>query len=113
MEMRQNIGKTIITKLYSDLEKVNEISPSNVHLYLREAINNSKREKNMENSLTSKSPIKTRIYIIEPRTDAQKAYVASLFSNELAFGIGPAGTGKTYLAVAVGVSMFNAVLLKK
>ena len=30
----------------------------------------------------------------------------SLFDNELAFGIGPAGTGKTYLAVAVGVSMF-------
>lgn len=30
----------------------------------------------------------------------------SLFENELAFGIGPAGTGKTYLAVAVGVSMF-------
>ena len=30
----------------------------------------------------------------------------SLFNNEMAFGIGPAGTGKTYLAVAVGVSMF-------
>ncbi len=30
----------------------------------------------------------------------------SLFANELAFGIGPAGTGKTYLAVAVGVNMF-------
>ena len=55
-----------------------------------------------------KFEIKTRKKIIEPRTDAQKAYVASLFSNELAFGIGPAGTGKTYLAVAVGVSMFIA-----
>jgi len=50
--------------------------------------------------------IKTRKKLVEPRTDAQKAYVRSLFSNELAFGIGPAGTGKTYLAVAVGVSMF-------
>ena len=53
-----------------------------------------------------KIEIKTRKKIIEPRTDAQRAYVASLFSNELAFGIGPAGTGKTYLAVAVGVSLF-------
>ena len=43
---------------------------------------------------------------MEPRTEAQKAYVEALFKNELAFGIGPAGTGKTYLAVAVGVSMF-------
>ncbi|WP_172292977.1 PhoH family protein [Pseudoruegeria sp. HB172150] len=50
--------------------------------------------------------IKTRKKTVEPRTEAQKAYVKSLFSNELAFGIGPAGTGKTYLAVAVGVSMF-------
>ena len=32
--------------------------------------------------------------------------MTSLFSHELAFGIGPAGTGKTYLAVAAGVSMF-------
>jgi len=50
--------------------------------------------------------IKTRKKIVEPRTDAQKAYVKSLFNNELAFGIGPAGTGKTYLAVAVGVNLF-------
>ncbi len=53
-----------------------------------------------------KVEIKTRKKLVEPRTDAQKAYVQSLFDNELAFGIGPAGTGKTYLAVAVGVSMF-------
>ncbi len=50
--------------------------------------------------------IKTRKKLVEPRTEAQKAYVRALFSKELAFGIGPAGTGKTYLAVAVGVSMF-------
>ncbi len=50
--------------------------------------------------------IKTRKKTIQARTDAQKAYITSLFDNELAFGIGPAGTGKTYLAVAVGVAMF-------
>ncbi len=50
--------------------------------------------------------IKTRKKLVEPRTEAQKAYVKSLYANEMAFGIGPAGTGKTYLAVAVGVNMF-------
>jgi phosphate starvation-inducible protein PhoH and related proteins len=50
--------------------------------------------------------LKTRRKLVEPRTEAQKAYVQALFDHELAFGIGPAGTGKTYLAVAVGVSMF-------
>ena len=54
---------------------------------------------------TTRVEIKTRKKLVEPRTDAQKAYVKSLFDNELAFGIGPAGTGKTYLAVAVGVNM--------
>ena len=53
-----------------------------------------------------KVEIKTRKKTVEPRTEAQKAYVKALFSHEMAFGIGPAGTGKTYLAVAVGVSMF-------
>jgi phosphate starvation-inducible PhoH-like protein len=50
--------------------------------------------------------IKTRKKTVEPRTEAQKAYVQSLYKNELCFGIGPAGTGKTYIAVAVGVNMF-------
>ena len=50
--------------------------------------------------------IKTRKKLVEPRTEAQKGYVRALFTNSLAFGIGPAGTGKTYLAVAVGVNMF-------
>jgi len=50
--------------------------------------------------------LKTRRKLVEPRTEAQKAYVKALFDHELAFGIGPAGTGKTYLAVAVGVTMF-------
>lgn len=49
--------------------------------------------------------VKTRKKLVEPRTEAQKAYVKSLFDHEMAFGIGPAGTGKTYLAVAVGVNM--------
>jgi phosphate starvation-inducible PhoH-like protein len=49
--------------------------------------------------------IKTRKKLVEPRTEAQKAYVEALFDKELSFGIGPAGTGKTYLAVAVGVNM--------
>ncbi|HUF87295.1 MAG TPA: PhoH family protein [Thermohalobaculum sp.] len=50
--------------------------------------------------------IRTRRRVIEPRSNTQGAYVAELFRRELVFGIGPAGTGKTYLAVAAAVSMF-------
>ena len=52
----------------------------------------------------AKYELRTRRKSVEPRTDAQKAYVKNLFDHELSFGIGPAGTGKTYLAVAVGVT---------
>ncbi len=57
--------------------------------------------------------IRTRKKPVEPRTEAQKTYVANLFDNELAFGIGPAGTGKTYLAVAVGVTMLLSGVVEK
>lgn len=60
----------------------------------------------MELFKAGKIEIKTRKKLVVPRTEAQSAYVRALFEKELAFGIGPAGTGKTYLAVAVGVNMF-------
>ncbi len=61
----------------------------------------------------SGSQLRTRKRGVEPRTEAQKAYVANLFAHELGFGIGPAGTGKTYLAVAVGVTMFISGAVEK
>lgn len=50
--------------------------------------------------------IKTRKKLIIPRSPAQAAYVKALMDREMIFGIGPAGTGKTYLAVAVAVNMY-------
>ncbi len=50
--------------------------------------------------------IRTRKKIVEPRTPTQVDYVRRLFHDDMVFGIGPAGTGKTYLAVAVAVSMY-------
>jgi phosphate starvation-inducible PhoH-like protein len=50
--------------------------------------------------------IRTRRKVVEPRTATQRAYVNNLFRYELCFGLGPAGTGKTYLAVAAAVGMF-------
>ncbi len=50
--------------------------------------------------------IKTRKKSVIPRTKTQAEYTAQLFDKQLVFGLGPAGTGKTYLAVAVAVAMF-------
>ena len=102
----------ILKALYQRLEAGRTIEPGDIDRELRmqgDGENGVDRKVDqLEIFSGEKFEIKTRKKIIEPRTDAQKAYVASLFSKDLAFGIGPAGTGKTYLAVAVGVSMFIA-----
>jgi phosphate starvation-inducible PhoH-like protein len=45
--------------------------------------------------------------VIEPCTKGQRRYIEAMLANDLTFCIGPAGTGKTYLAVAVAVSMLK------
>lgn len=50
--------------------------------------------------------IQTRKRIIEPRSPRQATYIDALTNDTLTFGIGPAGTGKSYLAVAAGVAAF-------
>jgi phosphate starvation-inducible PhoH-like protein len=49
--------------------------------------------------------IRTRKRQISARTPAQGSYIKALRENDLVFGLGPAGTGKTYLAVAAAVDM--------
>lgn len=44
---------------------------------------------------------------IKPKTLGQQRYVEAMRSNMIVFGLGPAGTGKTYLAMAVGVTAFK------
>jgi Phosphate starvation-inducible protein PhoH, predicted ATPase len=44
---------------------------------------------------------------IEPRTDEQREYRAACMTSDIAFGIGPAGTGKTHIAVATACEMFE------
>ena len=46
----------------------------------------------------------TKVGVIKPRTQGQKAYVQQVRKNDIVFAIGPAGTGKTYLAVAMAVA---------
>ena len=104
-------GAQALNALYVRLEAGRAVEPGDVDRELRmghttEAPAEPMQGDQLEMPVGTKVEIKTRKKLVEPRTDAQKAYVQSLFENELAFGIGPAGTGKTYLAVAVGVSMF-------
>lgn len=50
---------------------------------------------------------------IKPKSAHQRAYVEAIRSYDMVFGIGPAGTGKTYLAVAMAVAALNAKLVQR
>ncbi|WP_413717303.1 PhoH family protein [Silicimonas sp. MF1-12-2] len=100
----------VLQALYTRLEAGREITPGDIDAEIRmggstQDVGGSPADQ-MELFQGGRVEIMTRKKLVEPRTEAQKAYVRALFKNELAFGIGPAGTGKTYLAVAVGVNMF-------
>ncbi|MGR3503821.1 PhoH family protein [Pseudaestuariivita sp.] len=99
-------AEAVLTALYDRLEAGREVEPADVDRELRMGgADEAAPAHQLEMFQGGKVEIKTRKKTVEPRTDAQKAYVQNLFKHEMAFGIGPAGTGKTYLAVAVGVSM--------
>lgn len=109
-EAHQNEAAEVLQSLYQRLETGKSVEHADIDRELRmggsEKGTGARDGDQMELFKGGKVEIKTRKKLVEPRTDAQKAYVQNLFKNEMAFGIGPAGTGKTYLAVAVGVSMF-------
>ncbi|MGM0583710.1 MAG: PhoH family protein, partial [Pseudomonadota bacterium] len=64
------------------------------------------RDDQLEMFAGGRLEIRTRKKTVEPRSRTQRDYARALFERELVFGVGPAGTGKTYLAVAVAVSMW-------
>ena len=94
------LAKDIILKIYEDLENNKTIEPSDIHLYLRNGMNNVKNGK--RNSVSEMS-ISTPNVHISPNSGNQETYVSTIRNKVLTFGIGPAGTGKTYLAVALAV----------
>jgi len=108
----RTMAADVLSALYQRLETGKPVEPADVDRELRlgsaaRALSGeAESQMEMFRGGEERVEVKTRRKIVEPRTEAQKAYVRALFENELAFGIGPAGTGKTYLAVAVGVSMF-------
>nr|WP_203595342.1 PhoH family protein [Salipiger sp. PrR002] len=102
----QDAAREVLNALYQRLEQGRSVGRGDIDREFRLAPEESEPESQLEMFSGGKVEIKTRKKLIEPRTDAQKAYVRALFEHELGFGIGPAGTGKTYLAVAVGVNLF-------
>lgn len=112
----QGLAGGVLNALYARLEAGKPIDAGEIDAAIRMSDlghDGVSVDEQLEMFAAGKYEIRTRKKQVEPRTDAQKAYVRALFEHEMAFGIGPAGTGKTYLAVAVGVTMLIGGLVDK
>lgn len=104
-QQRCEVGASLLTSLYREISRGAELSPDVIHLRLQEA--------DLELLAPHVSPenagqdavnlIRTKRASVRPRGKNQRDYVAAIGSHDINFGIGPAGTGKTYLAVACAV----------
>ncbi len=89
----------IIRDLYAATNST-VLSPADIHLHLQEAGVAELAESVERDDVL----VRTRRALIRPRGGNQRSYVTSISKHDINFGIGPAGTGKTYLAVASAVA---------
>ena len=96
-------AQAAIEILYNKASKGQSIGEQEVKAAVRMSGDNhhSESEKQEMNDIV----LKTKKRYIYPRSAMQAKYIQEMMKNELVFGLGPAGTGKTYLAVALAVAM--------
>ncbi|MBB1321134.1 MULTISPECIES: PhoH family protein [unclassified Shewanella] len=100
-------ANNLLRQLYIETQTVKgstpDLEPEVVHLAIQEAINLEAQQDNDDTSIH----IKTKRGVIKPRTPNQSVYMHNITRHDISFGIGPAGTGKTYLAVAAAVDAYE------
>jgi phosphate starvation-inducible protein PhoH and related proteins len=95
----------VLEALYQLTDSNKSLSPDQIHLVIQEYLNDdADLEEELEDQPHQDAQlIKTPKCSIKPRSHHQNEYVRAVMRNDINFGIGPAGTGKTYLAVACAV----------
>ena len=103
---RVKAAANLVEHLYREAEAT-ELTPDTVHLFLQEAGIEALDEDAEEDAGEGEVLIRTPRTLIKPRGLNQQGYVTSIRNHDINFGIDPAGTGKTYLAVAAAVEALN------
>jgi phosphate starvation-inducible protein PhoH and related proteins len=90
-----------------------EVTPEQVHLCLVEHANGAGDDNQDSVAIEGERPGQARRDSIRARGAHQREYLANIHQHDLSFGIGPAGTGKTYLAVACAVEALQAERVRR
>jgi len=99
----------LIQELYK-ISEFEELTPKHLHMYMNK---NKPLTRKSIYEPESETLLKLKKITIKPKSKNQESYIKGILENDLSFGIGPAGTGKTYLAVACAVSYLEKDLIKK
>ncbi len=104
----ENVAKAskVIESLLGLINRGEALSDQNVRYCM--ALVNEGNEQRIEQIAGDCICITSRGKPVKPKTLGQKTYCNSIKNNTVTFGVGPAGTGKTYLAVAMAVTAFRA-----
>jgi len=96
-----------VAAVVSEVLAASEAAPASAGAQLSYALDllSQDRGADLTGLLAEAIPVPSRRRFVRPRTPGQRLYVQSIRSHTIVFAIGPAGTGKTYLAMAVGVGM--------
>ncbi len=105
-------ARQVLQQLYVEAAS-NRITPATVHLFLRQTKASSLPSKAQEQPTTMSQITLNRHTPIKPHSPNQAHYVKNIQSHDVNFGIGPAGTGKTYLAVACAVAALEQELVSR
>src|SRR5438445_50225 len=100
--LQVELASQIVRQLYGLLEKVYPVYASDVDYAIR--ILSSDRNAKLRDIFLDTVFISAHKRVITPKSVAQKAYIDAIRRYDIVFGIGPAGTGKTYLAMAMAVA---------
>jgi phosphate starvation-inducible PhoH-like protein len=99
-------ARDVLEKLYARIRQGEDIGPGDVEGLLRHADDDASPADGL-------AQIRTRRRIVTARTPMQSAYIQALQRTDLVFGVGPAGTGKTYLAVAYAAQCLERGLVDR
>src|SRR5215467_5459199 len=101
-------ARHVLEGLYDELKRGHDLATGDVEGAIRLAIaQGSLFDFDTATSRASFEEINLRKRLVRARTPGQDAYIRALRRNSLVFGIGPAGTGKTWLAVAYAIALFE------
>ncbi|UYG01024.1 MULTISPECIES: PhoH family protein [unclassified Halomonas] len=104
---RIKAASNVLEHLYRETA-ASELSPDTVHLFLQESGLEALEDEEESEDGSGDVIMRTPRTMIKPRGLNQQRYVTSIREHDINFGIGPAGTGKTYLAVAAAVEALNS-----